>query len=115
MFFFCVIRVLLRECFGLGLVTCGLGLDVCDLVNITGSVQGMVSICGQCVLCVVSARYGQWHKERGSRQSSLKSGPRLIVFIIGGVSYSELRCAYEVSSASKTWDVIIGTAAGGTQ
>jgi len=48
-FFFCVIRVLLRECFGLGLglallglglglglVTFGLGLDVCGLVNITG-------------------------------------------------------------------------------
>ena len=35
--FFCVIRVLLRECFGLGLglVTCGLGLDVCGFVNIT--------------------------------------------------------------------------------
>jgi len=51
MFFFCVIRVLLRECLGLGLglallglglglglVTfgLGLGLDVCGLVNITG-------------------------------------------------------------------------------
>jgi len=48
MFFFCVIRVLLRECFGLGLallglglglVTFGLGLDVCGLVNITAMTQ----------------------------------------------------------------------------
>jgi len=85
------------------------------------SVQGgqCVCVCGQCkvwsvqggqcmCLCVVSARYGQWHKERGTRQPSLKSGPRLIVFIVGGVSYSELRCAYEVTNASKTWDIVIG-------
>ena len=65
--FFCVIRVLLRECFGLGLglglVTCGLGLglglallglglglvtfglglglDVCGLVNITAGYEDM--------------------------------------------------------------------------
>ena len=61
-----------------------------------------MSVC----LCV-SARYGQWHKERAG-QSAVKSGPRLIVFIIGGICYSELRCAYEVASVSKTWDVIIG-------
>jgi len=58
----------------------------------------------------ISARYGQWHKERVG-QSTVKSGPRLIVFIVGGVTYSELRSAYEVTNVSKTWDVIIGQSA----
>jgi hypothetical protein len=27
---------------------------------------------------------------------------------MGGASYSELRCAYEVSQVAKNWEVIIG-------
>ncbi|CAL8106047.1 unnamed protein product [Calicophoron daubneyi] len=55
----------------------------------------------------MSARYGLWHRDK-SQQA--RSGPRLIFFVIGGVSYSEMRCAYEVmnTTAGKQWDIIVG-------
>ncbi|KAK9874410.1 hypothetical protein WA026_002757 [Henosepilachna vigintioctopunctata] len=54
-----------------------------------------------------SARYGQWHKDRA--QQTVKNVPRLIVFIVGGMCFSEIRCAYEVTAAVKNWEVIIGS------
>ncbi|CAL8306280.1 unnamed protein product [Lota lota] len=53
----------------------------------------------------VSAR----QKHKPSSQDERRSGARLIVFVIGGVCYSETRCAYQVTQAVKSCQVIIGS------
>ncbi|XP_042319222.1 syntaxin-binding protein 3 [Sceloporus undulatus] len=53
----------------------------------------------------VSAR----HKPKTSHLDERKSGSKMIVFVIGGITYSEMRCAYEVSQAYKSCEVIIGS------
>lgn len=54
-----------------------------------------------------SARYGHWHKDKA--QQTVKNVPRLLVFVVGGICFSEIRCAYEVTNAVKNWEVIIGS------
>lgn len=54
-----------------------------------------------------SARYGHWHKDKA--QTAIKNVPRVIVFVVGGASFSEMRCAYEVTSQTKNWEIIVGS------
>lgn len=61
-----------------------------------------------CLLCVLLSSARQ--KPRTNYlELDRKNGSRLIIFVIGGITYSEMRCAYEVSQAHKSCEVIIGS------
>uniref|UniRef100_A0A8C7G1N5 Syntaxin binding protein 3 n=1 Tax=Oncorhynchus kisutch TaxID=8019 RepID=A0A8C7G1N5_ONCKI len=53
--------------------------------------------------------HGARQKHKASTQDERRSGSRLIIFVIGGISYSEMRSAYQVTQSVKSCEVIIGS------
>ena len=56
-----------------------------------------------------SARYGQWHNRGQGGAATQRNVPRLIAFIIGGITYSELRVCYELTKLNPKWDLVVGS------
>ncbi|OXA64287.1 Protein ROP [Folsomia candida] len=54
-----------------------------------------------------STRYvQQWYPKSGQQT---RSGPRLIIFVVGGISLSEIRSVYEINKSQSEWEVVIGS------
>jgi len=55
-----------------------------------------------------SGRYGGWHSKDKGNVSNQKNVPRIMVYIMGGATFSEFRVGYEVTNDKKNWEVIVG-------
>jgi len=57
---------------------------------------------------VQSGRYGGWHGGNKEKVTNQKNVPRVLVYVMGGATFSEFRVGYEVSNDRKNWEVIVG-------
>ena len=48
-----------------------------------------------------------WSQSSGAAATAKKSGPTIIIFVVGGLSYSEMRAAYDASEVTNR-EVIVG-------
>jgi len=55
-----------------------------------------------------SGRYGGWHGGNKEKVTNQKNVPRVLVYVMGGATFSEFRVGYEVSNDRKNWEVIVG-------
>ena len=55
-----------------------------------------------------------WSQSSGAAATAKKSGPTIIIFVVGGLSYSEMRAAYDASEATNR-EVIVGESTGLSQ
>merc|ERR550534_1923457 len=60
-------------------------------------------------LQTTSARYGNWHNRAQGGAATQRNVPRLVIFVIGGITYSEMRVCYEVTKVNPKWDVVVGS------
>jgi len=54
-----------------------------------------------------SARYGGWGKDKKDPKVA-NTSTRIMVFVVGGLSYNEMRVGYEITSERKNWEVVLG-------
>ncbi|TPX45932.1 hypothetical protein SeMB42_g00060 [Synchytrium endobioticum] len=72
--------------------------------------QRRVTASGSDTASVASTSSGSSSITRGRDEDLRRNGPRVILFILGGITYSEMRAAYEVMRKSQR-EVIVGSTA----
>jgi len=79
-------------------------LDNSHFPFLGGQRHGSLSTAGH----PTSGRYGGWHGGNKEKVTNQKNVPRVLVYVMGGATFSEFRVGYEVSNDRKNWEVIVG-------
>merc|ERR1711953_624452 len=79
-------------------------LDNSHFPFLGGQRHGSLSTAGP----TTGGRYGGWHGGNKEKVTNQKNVPRVLVYVMGGATFSEFRVGYEVSNDRKNWEVIVG-------